>query len=115
MKTPLQILLDARAFLTDEKRWVKGAYSLGGLGDEMQCCLMGALIHRGYDPQQADDTANLKAKELLAKAVGPRVSDAFAASSRIQIFNDAPTTTHADVLAVLDAAIELARYEAEQR
>lgn len=105
MKTPLQILLDARAFLSDEKRWTKGSFWRGDA-----CCLKGFMTISG--------NYNSKAYALLSEALPDHFkwdSELARLYDPIVRFNDHPSTTHADVLAVLDKAIALALARQEQQ
>jgi hypothetical protein len=105
----LTVLALARDLLSDEGRWVKGWYAVDARGrDADPCasrarrwCAAGAL-YRVVDGAAiaARGRATAEARGLLMRACPERY---------VEKFNDAPTTTHADVLALFDRAIELGR------
>lgn len=113
MKTPLTILTEMRELLTDPGHWIKGTLARDASGrlaysrcrTACQWCLDGALI-RAAAGTMRDVVARIV--RLLANAVtahtGGRHSHHIA-------FNDDPTTTHADVLRVLDLARSYAAEE----
>lgn len=100
---PKTILERARALI--EKHWGKGLWY-----DETNntYCALGAIQaagSRANDPVHAAlsiNSASEKAIPYLRKALPTKWGES------IMRFNDAPSTTHADVLEVYDRAIELA-------
>lgn len=101
--TTLEILVAARELLSDKKHWTRGdlAHDVDGAAVDPRSknavcwCVIGAVqkFSLGY---QCD------ALNRIHNAVGESGSE----------FNDYHTTTHADVLRVLDAAIEKAKQDA---
>lgn len=90
-------LIAARKRLADPSRWMKSRYaSYTAEGEAICFCLMGAIGHstigRGSDAIEAHDAiiAVLRRRGF---------------HEPISSFNDAPDTTHSDILAVIDAAI----------
>lgn len=100
---PKTLLERARALI--EKHWGKGTWYSE---NNKTYCAIGAIQatgSRAKDPIQAAfsiNTASQRAIPYLRKAL-PSGWD-----GNIIAFNDAPETTHKDVLAVYDRAIELA-------
>lgn len=101
-----QILKDARQLLADPKHWSKGAYartqygllSIAVSSPKAACfCLIGAIKRVG-GTEQSDEVYCL-ASIIAPTVVLPNAVD-------VIDFNDATSTTHADVLALLDKAIE---------
>lgn len=95
MTTTKEVLVKARALV--EKGWTKDAYARDSSGDRVpyydftacQWCMVGAV-------DAADDIRlRFSAKDILRRVIGGQIS----------AFNDAPSTTHADVLAAFDRAI----------
>lgn len=96
--TPKQILTQARELISDPKRWTKGYFAktalgapCGSLSDRAICwCISGAInkVSEFKNHQVAYDRLRL--------VVGPLITQ----------FNDDPKTTHADVIAAFDRAIE---------
>lgn len=89
LDTVLSNLTAARELLSNKKRWTKGTYCSAGA-----YCLYGAIAHVGYRDIAAAEAG--PEAELLERLQGERW---------LSRFNDAPTTTHADVLALFDRAI----------
>lgn len=88
MKSPLQVLRDAREWLTPPGRWLQGRS-----GDDACRCLTAAVyVAAGQDLYLAN-----RACEIVALHVGAVV--------RLYLWNDAPGRTHAEVLGALDGAI----------
>ena len=111
-KVVIGILEKTRNILTDEKNWTQGSYAKDKAGDpvssfapEATCwCLSGAMDLAAWgEPISWFDNAvdHLSAQQLVQDVVVIRIGDY--TRSR---FND--THTHAEVLEVLDEAIELA-------
>lgn len=95
----LRVLIEARELLSDPRRWTRGDYCRGDA-----FCIMGALGYRleGQEESFARDDALC----LLGCELPTRLWN-------IPAFNDRPTTTHADVLALFDRAIARRRAELE--
>lgn len=102
MTSALKVLVSARELLSDEKRWTKGASARDATGDDVDprseravCwCVVGAVVK---------STLGMLHQEAALNQVHDVVDEP------IPEFNDAPTSTHADVLRALDAAIERAK------
>jgi hypothetical protein len=100
--TPLEILIAARALIEAPARWTKGSFARDadggaypGKGKEVCWCFAGAIFKAANN-----DADGIAAERFITNVTG---------ISNIRRFNDHPTTTHADVLAVFDRAIERAR------
>jgi hypothetical protein len=87
----LRMMVDARAYLTEPSRWVKVSYQCGEAR-----CINGALM----DAERDGDNWIL-ARNYLAGICG----------NYTHAFNDARSTTHADVLSLFDRAIAARRGE----
>lgn len=92
----LRTLIAGRALLSDGRRWAKGDYCVGDT-----FCVVGALGIR-TDRRASRTDAQREAIFYLGAHV-PK------GHFRIADFNDNPTTTHADVLALFDRAIAARR------
>lgn len=92
MKTPLQILTDARALIDSPEKWTQGVLSKEVNGVTQRCAI-GAI-------SDATDSFDTDARVYLRKAIG---------QSLVARWNNAPERTHAEVLAAFTRAIELAR------
>jgi hypothetical protein len=90
----LVVLLAARELLA--KGWVKGTLKQGD-----KYCMVGSLDPIGGDPYSTQRDAYMILQSVTPCREG--------SGSRIANFNDHKTTTHAEVLAVYDKAIEAAR------
>lgn len=103
MTSALKVLVAARELLSDEKRWTRydlahdvDGVEIGPRSENAVCwCVMGA-VHK-FSPGVAPGVGG--ALNLVHNAVGGPIPE----------FNDDPETTHADVLRVLDVAIEKAQ------
>lgn len=95
MKTPLQILTDARALIDSPEKWIQGWFN-NWRGDAECHCALGAII-------KASDsfTGEEKTVEIMHRTGIPVITS----------WNDDPARTHAEVMAAFDTAIELARNE----
>jgi hypothetical protein len=101
-KTPLQILIAARELIADEARWTQNAPARGKSGREVDpngrhavCwCLLGAIDRVGG----RETFISFSGGHYAIKALCRDGLD-------ITAFNDAPATTHPEVLAKLDEAI----------
>ncbi|MFM7009063.1 MAG: hypothetical protein ACKO0Z_06970 [Betaproteobacteria bacterium] len=105
--TPKDVLTAARDLLADRDHWIKGTRFRPADPDKDKpdaFCLLGAISHAAYSFGVEDDNDEIE-YELL-----PLTTDIVRAviDGGIMTFNDHPGTTHADVLAVLDKAIEAA-------
>lgn len=109
--TPLEILIAARQWLDDPAHWAKRTMWRDGEGRDTEerfgvrsTCAAGALYFvAGCDAPityGANGNVALSASTMLAS---------FVPYEDISGFNDAPITTHADVLALFDRAIEAAK------
>jgi hypothetical protein len=107
--TTIELLEAAKAKIDTPENWCKGDYAKTKKGNPIhslaeqacQWCSLGALVAVTSSSSQ---TVSLRCKaiDLLFDVVGRDVV----------AFNDDPKTTHADVLAAFDRAIELAKLEA---
>lgn len=101
-QSPEQILRGARELLSDPKKWTKGKLAKNELGLEVNTqdeaavcyCAMGAI-----DKLAGNDVVRHSAALSWLIAALP--------SGNVVLFNDAPETTHADILDLFDKAIEL--------
>lgn len=92
-------LVAAKAMIEEPANWTKHPKSLSPM------CAYAAVMVACQGPMPAGHTErSLRAQEALSLAMGqsPFGTDVIA-------FNDAPDTTHADVLALFDRAIALSR------
>ena len=103
----VELLWDARSLIRDQSSWVQGRYS-----NRDRLCLVAALsITAGSLDFQMPNRKERRLARLLAARL-PENAPAlarlrfFSARQRLILFNDSPQTTHADVLAVLDRAID---------
>lgn len=95
-------LWEAREWLKDESHWQKGTY---GSRQNGSTCAVGAT---GWHETMAEDDVVI----ALAAAISSYPAfDAGQAVDMVATYNDAPATTHADILALFDRAIDLALKE----
>lgn len=99
----LEILEQARKFLTDADNWIKGAPA----DEHGRRCLINALPDGGI---HWCDAAQLL--DELAEKLHPTRSHEGVHRPTAN-FNDHPATTHAEVLGLLDEAISLAKRRRE--
>ena len=99
-------LVRARKLIEDPDHWIKGAFakrtpkgsSLDPERPDVTCfCAVGALRHV-VAPHEAEQLLNMAVRDISDN------SDWY-----VTQFNDRKSTTHADVLALYDAAIKRAR------
>lgn len=94
------ILVKARNRIASKRRWRKGRFATPNAKnlDTCQVCALGAISWAATgDPHDGYGTANAqRALQEQTKELG---------HCFIVTFNDAPDTTHADVLAAFDRAI----------
>ncbi|WP_424974222.1 DUF6197 family protein [Dinoroseobacter sp. S124A] len=91
--TTLEVLRAARAHLSDPARWYRGDFcesDWDGPKGQAPCCALGAVGLFACGKGSAYEA-------LQAVLPEPRGSVTF--------YNDAPSTTHADILALYDRAI----------
>ena len=117
MKTTVQILEEARALIDTPEKWCRAAYASDRPGrvapDEIEhayspmepgatCfCMLGAVARADKcdaSPHFGSREAYLAVRKLENACGGP-----------VSRFNDRPSTTHADVMAVFDEAINRAK------
>jgi hypothetical protein len=94
--TPHEALVAARALIADERNWIKGDYDREVDGRTCYCA-DGALLAASWRPDLTYGVYDLARRTLALHARG---------GEGIIYFNDHPMTTHADVLAMFDRAIE---------
>lgn len=110
-----EILTSLREFFTDPTHWTKGAFWRDGLGQMIpvdpihqekiaSCCLIGGFYKVAPSTRERSD-----AEDLVYRCIRER--GVFAED--IVDFNDGKYTTHADVLSVIDCAIEHAKEGAD--
>lgn len=98
--TPLQVLVAARARISDPAKWGKGVRgTMAGYRSVDTCCAAEAI----GDARESDTSLEVALSFLRQAIVGERND-----SLSIVRWNDAPERTHADVLAAFDRAIEAA-------
>lgn len=117
--TVLSVLRDARALIATSERWTKGAYAKTAAG--MDCgvhdpgatcfCAHGAVLKAATWAQLQVGAGARHALDAVLPAM--RGEAGGAPTQYAPFFNDAPETTHADVLAAFDRAI--AREETKER
>lgn len=93
----------AKALIDTPEKWCKGSYHHDGMGDAH--CIVGAVMV--VTPEYS------KRRNMALEAIGrqtPQFDDA--TSGFMPRYNDAPTTTHADIMALFDRAIAAAEAEA---
>lgn len=91
------VLREARDLISTPKRWTQGAF-WRGWGTDRCYCIDGAVYKVRCDRKSQDDTASL-ALSLAARSRG------YETASQL---NDAPGTSYADVLGLLDEAAAIA-------
>ena len=104
----LECLKAVRERLAVPEQWTQGEYARDEMGvsigsccyDAQRWCLLGAVF-RESEGLDADSNADSEALDLLQEAVGSK-------GKGLAEWQDAPERTHAEVLAVIDAAIERA-------
>lgn len=112
--TPLEIMKEAREILTNPAQWTQGVYARDEAGcgvnweDEAATCFcaLGAIRKAGGEEWLYVDDAAI---ELLVAALPSdwkQKTDGM--PPRPHYYNDDEATTHADVLAWFDRAIEIA-------
>lgn len=102
--TPAEQLRAAKALIDTPEKWTKGEYATGPHGtyasqysDNAVCyCAMGAIERADY--LDGDWGAHFFLRKTAIERGAMGVID----------FNDAPTTTHADIMKLFDDAIALA-------
>lgn len=107
MKTPLQILTDARALIDSPEKWTKNADARDANGEEIGVYSVAATCFCAYGAIERASEGRMghTARAFLRDSI-PSEWD-----RKIEQWNDSPQRTHAEVLAGLDTAIELARNE----
>lgn len=112
--TTLEILKAARELISAPERWTKGHFAKNGAGIATYCrsssavcwCASGATAWVVQDEDASSGVADdIDADVELAKTLGG------SNPGDVASFNDQPTTTHAEVLALFDRTI--ARLEAQ--
>ncbi len=90
------VLREAKARIGRPELWLQGAFSYVGEEETGPCCADGALLLVTRGTMRMYES---RASSYLSAAARAR---GFETASKL---NDAPTTTHADVLALFDDAI----------
>jgi hypothetical protein len=96
-----QIILKARELLSDPAKWCKGYHTNAGA-----YCILGAIGARDWN-DGADEEVIERIESALPLLFRLRayVFDSWSnLKPAVAAFNDAPSTTHADILALLDRA-----------
>lgn len=114
-QTASDILQKARKLISKPEAWTKGSFARDAEGricnsdrSPFACswCALGAINYSTNSFTMAFDAFRL-ARSLLCKAVRARVThdDSDNPTTNPASYNDSPSTTHADILAVFDDAI----------
>ena len=111
--TAVQILTDTRGLLSDPVKWIKGCPATNRYDvpvhprspDAVCWCLGGALSKSGHDESSKEAS---RATAFVMRSIGVCIGQTF---DYVGGFNDCRGTRHADVLLVLNMAIELAYNE----
>jgi len=92
------VLIAARAIIADPAMWYQGGWSASGAKYNLSepCCAECAIFRADADHNGVVVSAYRAISAMQVFTPHHR---------RIDIFNDAPTTTHADIMAVFDRAI----------
>jgi hypothetical protein len=107
----LRILKSARKLIETPDRWVQGALCVPRWDGWERYCLEGAIdeaarsLRGNVGIAAATCRADLKVRHAVQKRAGRPMAPCS--------YNDSPFTTHKDVLAVLDGAIEIAQKEGD--
>ena len=113
----LETLIKVRELLSNKDHWTKGYYSKDSHGIRIRphepsaCtfCMFGAIYKvcpdRPFSAVGFKDPFVIEVHDRIEKVIGELYPNFREAS--VARFNDDPETTHADVLRVLDRAIEL--------
>lgn len=104
MEDVKSVIVRAREILSDPKHWIKSTYARNLVGDSVLAtsphavcwCSMGALW-KAFD-EVGKNTTRMEAYTFLQKNL--------LENEDIAGFNDNPDTTHSDVMAAFDRAIE---------
>ena len=106
--TTKEVLIAARDLIAEPEHWIKGAMAKRTRGSRVRLdsdhpdatcfCLLGAVVCAAGVGKLILEDAEDTLRVWLPANYNGQISD----------FNDARSTTHADVLAVLDCAIEAA-------
>ena len=115
--TTKAILVKARGKIAKPENWCKSVaarnkdYGVCSISDPNACkwCATGAMasvMPRGFIRNFEHRYAYMKAGDLL---------DSFSMENSVMFYNDRKRTTHADILAVFDRAIEAAEQQEERK
>lgn len=107
MTSPREALERAKAHLRDESVWSRGYIARTAFGAP---CMPNARCARAWSVRGALHAANTNV-DAVFYAERALLAALPATHRTLGDFNDDPATTHADVLALLDRAIALAREE----
>lgn len=97
-----KLLIDARKLIEDQERWIKGCYETS---DKLRHCTVGALNKVAHTERSSwfavqDSYRMIQARSFLAEAAGVNFD--------LEGWNDAPETSHEDVILAFDKAINMA-------
>lgn len=110
MKTTKEVLVEAKAIISDPKRWTQGALVEEGEGGRHCYCALGALAKVSGMKQPISSPSAYEptpAMIALAAAIEPDfVPEHDDAADLVYSFNDDDETSHAAVMAAFDKAIE---------
>ncbi len=110
MKTPKDVLLGVKELLSDPNKWTQGAAAVDNEGGSVyptdrsacQFCLIGGVSRvLGQGPFSEKSTLHAEVCEVLRSACREIAGNAY-----LTRYND--SHTHAEVMGLLDKAIELA-------
>lgn len=117
-----EALAAARSLVASEGQWTKCAYARGEAGQEVHhldaaatsFCSMGAVAKiLGHSREGITQLTAKGFFEPLERALGGRSKERDERGCLVQAFNDYTVTTHEQILAMFDKAIEHARVGAE--
>jgi hypothetical protein len=105
MPDPATLLRAARAKIRARKRWAKGYFAFTARGRKCKATSPRAVCWCAWGALQAVSQGDGESRALWV------LENQLVARMAMSAYNDAPTTTHADILALYDCAIAAAEQE----
>lgn len=111
-----QLLIDAKTLISDHNNWIKGNKWFRD-GDNIPCqfCTIGAIDYTAEinSPTDLHYYQMFNDMGIALQDAGSQLGIQFIEENTLAVYNDLPSTTHTDIMALYDKAIEMCKRQGQ--